>query len=363
MAKQLTLSGLILVIAGLLVWWWYPSAESGDSSSREGRAANVNVSTPVTLILQDRIEAVGTMSARNAVDIASEVDGRVVELRFSEGDQVQAGDILVVLDDRQARSDLKVAEARLDDARNNFARAERLRPSNNISEAEYDQRRSALQVAEAEKEAAETRLANRRIEAPFSGHLGLRDISRGAYVRAGDRITTLDTIEEMELNFSVPERFLGQLAVGQTLTARTDAFRDREFTGEVQELGARIDPLSRTLPVRAAVNNEDRLLRPGQFMTVSLKVGERTGLMVPEQAILTQGNEQYAYVVKDDTAERRTLQLGQRLPGQVEVREGLTGDEQVVITGQDRLRDGDQVRILDDPDAILSDAGGRPQGR
>ncbi|MDX1588219.1 MAG: efflux RND transporter periplasmic adaptor subunit [Oleiphilaceae bacterium] len=359
MKKQFTLAVLILGMAALLLWWFFPAQEEsgGGAGGPQQRARNVNVAAPEILTLSNTLQAVGTTAARDGVDLASEVDGRVAELRFDEGDRVETGQVLVVLDESQARADLAVAEARLEDARTQFARAERLRPSNNISEAEFDERRSALNLARAEYQASLTRLENRRIKAPFSGTLGLREISPGSYINAGQRLTTLDTLSVMDLEFSVPERFIAELAIGQSLSARSGSFPDREFTGEVLELGTRIDPLSRTLRVRARLDNSESLLRPGQFMTVSLTLGQRQALVIPEQAVLTQGVEQYAYVVVDDNAERRTLQLGQRRPGRVEVLEGIGPDDSVVITGQDRLSSGDKVRVLEDPEALMSETG------
>lgn len=355
MKKQFALAALILLVAALAVWWWYPSDEGSENGDREsrGRAVNVNIAPPMTATLSNTLRAVGTTAAREGVNIASEVDGRVRELLFTEGQQVEAGQTLVILDERQAKADLEVAEARLEDARNRFSRAERLRPSNNISEAEFDERRAALQVVRAERAASVTRLENRRIQAPFSGTIGLRDISPGAYINAGETITTLDTGGEMELNFAVPERFIAQVERGQSVVARSESFREQPFEGTVSELGSRIDGLSRTLRVKALIDNSEGLLRPGQFMTVTLKLGEREAVMIPEQAVLTQGIEQFAYVVIDNKAERRSLTLGQRRPGQVEVVSGIELHEPVVVTGHTRLSGGDTVKVLDDPDVLL----------
>ncbi len=354
MLKQILAALVILGLAALGMWWLWPDPDAdNDESQRGGRETAVNTIAPERQTLAETLEAVGTTAAREAVNITSEVDGRVVELRFAEGDRVEEGDVLLVLDERQARADLDVAEARFEDARDKFARAERLRPTNNISEAEYDERRSQMRVAEAELEASRTRLANRRIEAPFSGTLGLRDISRGAYLRAGDPITTLDTIEQLDLNFSVPERFIARVELGQNVKARTGAFPNRAFEGEVRELDSRIDPRSRSLAVRAHLDNSERLLRPGQFLNVNLRLGEREALMVPEQAVLAQGNEHYLYVVEDEQAKRRNLTLGERRPGTVEIREGLESDDRVIITGLGRIGDGDAVRVLEDPDVLV----------
>ncbi|WP_111657400.1 efflux RND transporter periplasmic adaptor subunit [Isoalcanivorax indicus] len=353
MKKQAGIATLVLLCGGIGAYLLSPAGrEEAPAGARPHTP--VNVAEPRVGQVRDRVSAVATTAARDAIDITSEVDGRVLRLHFREGQRVEAGQPLVELDDRQARADLRAAEAQLRDARAKSDRATRL-PSQSISRADVEELQAAREVAEARLLSARTVLDNHTIIAPFEGALGLRYISQGAFVRAGDRITTLDSISPIEVVFSVPERYLAELEAGQSVTALNDAFPGHEFNGTVTELGTRVDPISRSLQVKAALDNEEGRLRPGQFMSVVLTFRERDALLVPEEALMSQGSEQYVFVVvEDNEVERRSLRLGQRLVGEAEVLEGLAEGERVVITGQTRLSAGDRVNVLDDPDARVS---------
>lgn len=348
------LIGVVLVVLAVGGAVAYRSLDdsSQEVNVRERPASVVNTVLPKIDTVRDQVKAVGSLKALNAVELTTEANGRVVEINLKSGRQVKQGDLLLRLDDRQARADLGVVEAQLADARRQYERARSLRDKNSISQALVDELRTAVEVSEAQREAARVRLENHRIEAPFSGVAGLSSISVGAYMIAGTTITTLDATSRMELNFSIPERFLGQLNPGQKVEGGSPAYPDRQFNGELIELGTRIDELSRSLPVRALIDNADGRLRPGQFMSVSLTLRERQGLVVPEQALMVRGDEQYVFVAEDGIARRVSVTLGSRMPGRVEIANGLTAEDAVVVTGQDRLSSGNRIRVIDDENAI-----------
>lgn len=321
-------------------------------SARERPASAVNTVLPTRETVRDVVKAVGSLQALNAVELTTEVSGRVVRLNLEAGQRVNEGEVLLQLDDRQARADLQVIEAQLADAQRQLERAQRLRSNNSISQSQVDELRTAVDVAEAQRQAARVRLENHRIEAPFSGVVGLSDISVGAYVTAGTTVTTLDTTDRMELGFAIPERFLGAVSLGQTVAGTSPAYPERVFSGKLVELGSRVSELSRALPVRALIDNPEGLLRPGQFMSATLTLRERQALVIPEQAVMVRGDEQYVFVAEDGTARRTSVTLGSRMPGLVEVASGLGPEDAVIVTGQDRLSSGDRIRILDDDNAI-----------
>ncbi|AMQ89155.1 efflux RND transporter periplasmic adaptor subunit [Marinobacter sp. LQ44] len=332
----------------------YLNLESGDSGQSGGKsqASAVNVVTPEWQRVRDTVGAVANLRALNSVELTTEVSGRVMELNLQPGAAVAQGAVLLRLDDRQARADLAVIEAQLADARRQYERAQRLRANNSISQSQVDELRTAVDVAIAQREAARVRLQNHRIEAPFAGVVGLSDISVGAFLQAGTTITTLDTNDKMELNFAVPERFIGQVRIGQRVRATSHAFPGEIFEGELVELATRINELSRTLSVRALIDNSEGRLRPGQFMSASLTLQEREGLVIPEQAVMIRGDQKYVFVAEDGAARRVSVRTGSRMPGMVEVVEGLSADDQVVVTGQDRLSTGDRLRLLESDLAI-----------
>lgn len=356
MAKQWVIALFITLLAGAAIFGFQTLYHQDEAETRrEKQPRVVNVVSPVSASVSDRVTAVGTLRSRQQIELTSEVSGRMVELNFEPGQQVEKGQLLIRLSDRQAKADLQVADATLEDARRQYQRASRLRSNNSISQSQLDALRTQLEVAEAQQVAASTRLADHRIEAPFAGTVGLRDLSVGAYLNIGDSVATLDATGPMELNFSVPERFLGAVSQGQALSATTAAFPDETFRGTLAELGSRLDELSRTLPVKALIDNPDGRLKPGLFMSVSLILRERDSLVIPEQAVLVQGRHAYVFVVEGNKATRTRVVLGSREPGQVEVASGLSTGDQVVVTGQDRLSSGDLVTIQVDEDALVVD--------
>lgn len=353
MAKQWMIAlGLLLLAGGGIFAWDAINPDSAEESQRERPASKVNVITPVTDQVTDSVSAVGSLRARDQISLTTELSGRVVELNLNAGQRVAKGDLLLRLDDRQARADLQVAEAMLADARRQLERAQSLRSNNSISQSQVDELRTAADVARAQLTAAQTRVDNHRIEAPFEGVIGLNDVSLGAYLGAGTEVATLDSTRKMELSFAVSEKFLGQISLGQRAQGRSPAFPDEHFSGELIELGTRINELSRTLPVRALIDNPNGKLRPGQFMSARLTLSEREALIIPEQAVMIRGDETYVFVASDGIARRTSVKLGSRSPGVVEVASGLTLADQVVVTGQDRLSSGDRIEVVKDTAAI-----------
>ncbi|MDR9425230.1 MAG: efflux RND transporter periplasmic adaptor subunit [Marinobacter sp.] len=348
------LIALVLIGAAAVGAWVYQGMAPEDTGEGEGESEprTVNVQSPRMEQVRDEVRAVATLRALNSVEVTTEVSGRVVELNLAPGQRVGQGELLVRLDDRQARADLAVIEAQLADARRQLTRAQSLRSNNSISQSQVDELRTAVDVARAQQQAARVRLENHRIEAPFSGIVGLSDISVGAYLQSGTAITTLDTTEQMEMSFAVPERFIGQVTPGQKVLATSPAFPDETFEGELVELASRISELSRTLTVRALIDNTDGRLRPGQFMSASLTLQEREGLVVPEQAVMIRGDEKYVFVAEEGNARRVSVTTGSRMPGRVEILDGLSLDNQVIVTGQDRLSSGDRIRAIESDNAI-----------
>ncbi|WP_150911828.1 efflux RND transporter periplasmic adaptor subunit [Marinobacter halotolerans] len=353
MAKQWMIAlGLVLVAGGGVFAWNSLNPGAATESQAERPPSKVNVVIPVMDVVTDSVSAVGSLRARDQISLTTELSGRVVELNLNAGNRVKRGELLLRLDDRQARADLQVVEATLADALRQLERARSLQANNSISQSRVDELRTAAEVAEAQRSAARTRVDNHRIEAPFEGVIGLNDISLGAYLAAGTEVATLDSTRRMELGFAIPEKFLGQISLGQVVQGRSPAYPDERFAGELVELGTRINELSRTLPVRALIDNPDNKLRPGQFMSAELTLRQREALIIPEQAVMTRGDETYVFVAVDGVARRVSVELGSRSPGIVEVASGLTLDDQVIVTGQDRLSSGDRINVVEDTAAI-----------
>ncbi len=307
----------------------------------------------------DRVEALGTTRANESVEITTTVNERIVELRFDDGKQVNAGDVLVVLERDQEVAAVKAAEAILAERRSAYERAQRLESRQFAATAQLEERLAAMKEAEAELDIARAELAEREIRAPFAGVLGLRNVSVGTLVEPGDPIVTLSDLGVMKLDFAVPSTYLATLRPGLKILARTPAFGGQEFSGEVSGVANQVDQVTRSVLARALVPNPDRLLRPGLLMTVTLLKNPREALVVPEEALVPRGEENFVLVVRrdrDDTVERRAVEVGGRRPGEVEILSGLEPGELVITHGTNRVQPGQRIAIR----AI--DRGERPIG-
>jgi membrane fusion protein, multidrug efflux system len=200
----------------------------------------------------------------------------------------------------------------------------------------------------------EAKLKDLQIVAPFDGRVGIRRISPGALVTANAQttspITTLDDTSIVKLRFNIPETALSALQVGSSVAAQSSAYQGRSFQGRVAVIDTRIDPATRSVEVRADIPNADGLLKPGMFMTVQLVVGRREqALLVPEEALVPEGTRQFVFVVANGRAVKTEVRLGNRIPGEAEVVQGLAPGAVVVTGGVQRIRDGSPVRPADAP--------------
>lgn len=290
------------------------------------------------------IEAVGTAGAKESVDVTSKTMNTVVAIRFNEGDRVRKGSVLVEFDGAEARADLEEAQAALAESESQFKRSRDLYAQQALSVSQLDQIEATLKANRARVSAAKARLDDTVIRASFDGRTGFRRVSVGSLVNPGTVITTLDDTSTINLDFTVPETYFYMLERGLKVKARTAGLPDRLFEGTVSNLGSRVDPITRSIVVRAEIPNEDGILRPGMFMTVTLQGRPKPTLLVPEAAIVPEQGKTFVFVVTDGTVERREVRIGRRRPGEVEILEGLREAEHVVIEGTQNVRDGVRVQ-------------------
>ncbi len=322
------------------------AGQSGEESGGgEATAAAVTTRTPEEREILDTFGAVGTILPARSVSLAPMSDGRVTEVAIESGEAVAAGDVLLRLDDRAERAALDDARATLTETRAAFERYETLLEGDTASEARFEQARGTYQRARAAVEVAEANLADRTLKAPFGGILGVVGLDPGAQVDSATVLTTLDDLSIVEVEFSVPERYFAAAEVGQTVTLDGAIHADRTFEGKVTLVAPRVDANSRSFVVRATIPNDDRSLAGGMFMNVALVLGSRTALTLPDDAIISEGSATYVYVVADGTARRTDIVLGQTQEGRTAVTDGLAADAEVVVTGYDRLSDGDAVTV------------------
>lgn len=303
--------------------------------------------------IEDHIEALGTLRANESVDLTASVTEIIRNLHFEDGDRVEAGKLLVEMTSEEEHALLEEARATRDEAKRQFERIKSLRQKQTAAESLLDQRRREWETSRARLAVVESRLADRSLYAPFTGVVGLRNVSVGALVEPGDVITTLDDDSVMKLDFSVPAVYLALLKPGLPVTATTRAWKGQSFEGRVKMVDSRVDPVTRTVVVRAVLPNHDHWLRPGMLMQVTLRGPQRKSIVLPEECLVPKGVEQYVFVVhkeEGNRVERRKVQIGTRLPGRVEITDGLSVGELVITDGTLKVRDGGKtsIRAMDD---------------
>ena len=314
-----------------------------------GRPVPVVVAKVVLDEFIDSIEAVGTAKARESLTVRSKVTETISRINFTDGQSVEAGDILVELTVDEAGADLDEARAALVEAEKQYERVSDLVNRGISTSSNLETALSVRDQARARVDSVEIRVADRLIRAPFSGVLGFRMVSPGTLVGPSDVITTLDDISVINVDFSVPETFIGSLTTGLDVTAKSAAFPENEFRGIITAIDTRIDPSTRAVMIRAEIPNPDLILRPGMLMTTKVLKNRRQSLMLPEETLVPVRDQVFVFVVKDGergkTVERRRIEIGARRPGSVEVLSGLERGEEVVTEGTHRVRPGAPIRV------------------
>jgi membrane fusion protein (multidrug efflux system) len=305
---------------------------------------------PVTTIrlqpetFAERIAAIGTVKARESVTITAKVSELVQQVHFDSGDEVRAGAPLITLSDRQQQAALAEAEANADEAERLYRRQGELAAQQLIARAQLDNQRAARDVARARVGQIRAQIADRVIRAPFSGVLGLRQVSPGTLVTPGVAIATLDDLARVYVDFPLPEAQLSMAAPGRAIGGRAAAYPDREFSGVIATIDTRIDPASRAVGVRADLPNPERLLRPGMLINVTMPGATRQALLVPEIAVVQVGRESFLYRLKDDgSVEQIDVTIGARGEGKAEVVAGAKAGDRIVVDGTGKLRPGAKV--------------------
>jgi len=318
-------------------------SKGAGSGSIAVEAATVRGATTTT-----DIRAIGSLQSDETVQITSEIAGRIAEISFTEGGTVNAGDVLVKLDDALAQAEVSDAKARYDLAEANNERAKQLSRTGNVTEKAIDEATANFEIARAAFELQRVRLAKHTIKAPFPGRVGIRKVSPGAFIAVGTPIVNLEKIDFLKVDFKLPELFLPSVNAGQTVDVIVDALPGRTFTGEIYAIDPQVDVNGRSLQLRARLPNSDFTLRPGLFARVLVK-GKQTRevVLAPESAIVPRGGETFVFRIENGKAVEAKVKLGERRGAEVEVLEGLAANVQVVTAGQLKLRNGVAVEIVD----------------
>jgi len=333
----------LLAIPALITACEQEPATSGRSGW--GGAAQVVTQQVQLQPMIDEIQALGTARANESIEIQPRISSLIERIAFDEGQFVNAGDLLVELENNEISAGLALARASLSESQSLYNRSKSLADTQAISASNLEELLAQVRVDEAQVEAAQARLENTVIRAPFSGKVGLRRVSPGSLVSTSTIITTLDDVSKIKLDFAVPETFLTALSEGMSIAATSLVYPEQVFRGTVASIDTRLDPVSRAVQVRAIIPNSEGLLKPGMFMSVDLKRDRGAVVVAPEQAIVPEGSQQFVFVVADGVAEKRAVQLGRRVPGFVAINSGLEAGESVITEGTHKVRDGSPVEV------------------
>lgn len=365
-----TLVAVAGIAAAAGIAYWYQNvrperavaAQSADAMPSRGAAASRGAGEAVTVevakverrALQDDVNTVGSVRSLQSVVLRPEVSGRIDRLGFADGQRVRKGQVLVQLDDTLQQAQLMQAQAQASIARTNLQRNRELIGENFVSQSAVDQSAAALEVAMAQVALAKAQVTRMRIVAPFDGIAGIATVDVGDYVKEGGDIVGIEDVSAMFVDFRLPERSLGRLRTGQDVEVSLDGMPGRSFTGKVEALDSQLDANGRSLLVRARLDNREGRLRSGMFARARIVFAVReNAIVVPEEALVPQGGKQYLLKVVDGpngkTTQRLEAKVGLRIPGKVEILEGLAAGDLVVTAGQGPLlrADGLPVRVVE----------------
>lgn len=340
------------------------ASTSGSAGAPAGPSAakppSVETASVEVRRLTDDTQAVGSLKSRRGVVLRPEVSGRITQLNFTDGQRVKKGQTLVQFDDKLPLAQVQQSVAELSIARANQTRNQELVAQNFVSQRSLDESAANLQVAQAKLDLAKATAARLKIVAPFDGIAGIRLVNVGDYLRDGADIVNIEDIDAIFVDFRLPERFQSRIARGQTALIDIDALPGRRYSAQIQAIDPLIDANGRSVGVRACIDNRQLQLRPGMFARVNAVFDVReNALVVPEEAIVPQGGKQYVIKLLDTpagagtkassskTTQRVEVKVGLRIPGRVEILQGLSTGDTVITSGQQRVqKDGSRVDVV-----------------
>lgn len=337
-----------VILAGAIVFYFQAGGERKIAAHKQNEIApTVKLGKVIGQTIQSRVEGIGTGIARESVDITANATELVVGLYFEDGQTVEKGKCLVQLRDDQYQAELQQMKINLEEQERELKRLTTLYHARITSQKDYDTATTAVSRAKTQVDIVKYQIGNRRVLAPFSGKLGMRKISVGDLASPTTKITTLDDISEIKVDFRISEKYYPLIKVGQKVGVTSVAYPGKVFAGSISAVSPRIDTTTRTVEVRAIIPNLEGKLMPGMLFLVNLELGTRSALVVPEKAVMSLGEIQYIFVYqpRKRTVSRREVQLGQRDRGRVEVNKGLREGDVIVTDGVLKLVDGSTVTV------------------
>jgi len=346
----IVVAGLAVVLGGLFGWRFYQMRQQAEAMSQPPPPVVVETVAATEQSWRESVRAIGSLRAVNGVDVANEVPGVVRELGFESGQRVEAGDVLVQLDAETDRAALETREAEARLALQQFERFRDLVDQNAVSRSQFDEAQANYEAAVARVEEQRALLAKKTIRAPFAGIVGLRLVDLGQFLQVGTPIVGINMLDPIQVDFTIPEQALPRVAVGDEVEVRVGAWPEEVFNGEVVALDSSVRSASRTVQVRARLENDDHRLYPGMFAQVrTLRDTSRRVVTVPRTAISYNTYGDFVFRVVGGsggrTVERVAVTTGEVRDGQVEIVDGLAPGAELVGAGLLRLRNGQAVTV------------------
>jgi membrane fusion protein (multidrug efflux system) len=340
------LFALVFLTAGLAVSGCKKAA-GPPGAARAAFAVQAVVVEARAQAVSESLSLVGTVAPTEMVEIKSETDGTVQEVPFQEGQEVKQGDLLLLLDESKLASAVAEAEATFKLSEANFERSKQLFADKLISLQEYDQIAAQYSANRASLDLKKRQLKDARILAPFKGTIGARQISPGQVISKNTTLSWLVDLDPVKLEVDVPERYLGQVALGQRIQFTVAAFPEESFEGEVYFISPQLSSTTRTALVKARIPNPTHKLKGGMFASLTLRLQLRdSAIVVPEPALMSNGDSSTIFVLdQNSNAQMRPVKIGLRLAGKAEVLSGLQAGEKVVVEGVQKLGPGTPVKI------------------
>lgn len=351
MSKFIKFSPLLIGVAALLAFLVYinlPEPAQQQGGPRGGGVTPVVVALASNQAFPIIVEALGTAVANESVNITAQQAEVIERIGFDDGDIVTTGQILVELNNRAEMAGVSELDINVAEAKRQLKRIKNLANQSATSEQLLDEQEARVEALSAQRDMAQAGLEERIIRAPFSGRLGTRMVSLGSLVRPGDIITTLDDLSIIKVDFSVSEVHFASLTSGQTIYAKSVAYPGEQFIGEITNIDSRIDPVTRSIQVRAQLPNDEMKMRPGMLLQINLEKRVLDALVIPESALVPEGDLQFVYIVNGQQKAIKTkVEVGERKPGLVQIVAGLEIGQKVITEGTLRVRDGSEVRVLE----------------
>lgn len=333
----------VVMAIGLILLW----VNHQSQSSFQPPAAVVTVTTVNLAKMPTQIYALSTLKSSNVANIASEINGIIESIQFSEGMLATQGQMLIKLNDDTQAAELEKAAAKEALTELDFNRINSLSVKGAVSKQELDKASADMKVAKASTAAAAAELSKTDIKAPFTGYLGERLVSVGEYIVSGQSLVSIVEKRHLKLQFAVPERYLPQLVIGAPVTFTTEAFPKEIFTGNITFISPSVDTGTRTLLIEAFFDNTDERLSPGLSGQATLLLAMNDNAMrIPEEAILPTITGYQVYRVVEGRAQLTPIEIGTRTEGYVHILSGLSPGDVVVLRGQQTVRDGAPVEIV-----------------